>query len=167
MYPPTKWENMMNIGQAAKLANISAKMIRYYEQTGLIPKANRSNAGYRHYTLSDVESFHLIRRARDLGFSTEQISALLLLWRDSDRASANVKAMALTHLTELKQKITELQNMAQTLEKLTQHCHGNNQPDCPIIASLTEPTINTEKNATKTSRFGAYASLPSNKRISS
>ncbi|WP_413494552.1 Cu(I)-responsive transcriptional regulator [Morganella psychrotolerans] len=144
----------MNIGQAAKLANISAKMIRYYEQIGLIPKANRSDSGYRRYSLSDVESFHLIRRARDLGFSTDQISALLLLWRDSDRTSANVKEMALTHLSELKKKITELQDMAQTLEQLTQHCSGNNQPDCPIITSLTEPVMNTEKNTSRSTRFG-------------
>ncbi|MBP6122052.1 MULTISPECIES: Cu(I)-responsive transcriptional regulator [Providencia] len=146
----------MNIGQAAKLSGISAKMIRYYEQTGLIPKARRSDAGYRHYSSSDVESFHLIRRARDLGFSTEQISALLILWRDSHRTSADVKLMALTHLSELKEKITELQDMAHTLEQLTQNCHGNDQPDCPIITSLIEPTGKMDKKGTKLSQFNRY-----------
>lgn len=144
----------MNIGQAAKLAGISAKMVRYYEQTGLLPKANRTHAGYRYYNQSDVESFHLIRRARDLGFSSEQISTLLQLWRDNERASASVKAMALTHLNELNTKITELQTMAAALEHLAKNCQGNDKPDCSIIAGLTKPTNGINKEAARSSRFG-------------
>lgn len=144
----------MNIGQAAKLAGISAKMVRYYEQTGLLPKAKRTDAGYRRYTLSDVESFHLIRRARDLGFSSEQISTLLALWRDNDRASVHVKAMALTHLTELNKKIIELQNMANALEHLANNCQGNDKPDCSIITGLVRPVESTAKASAKPPRFG-------------
>ncbi|MDO9101400.1 MAG: Cu(I)-responsive transcriptional regulator [Candidatus Nitrotoga sp.] len=147
----------MNIGQAAKLSGVSAKMIRYYEQIGLIPKAIRSDAGYRHYSLPDVHSLHFIRRARDLGFSVEQISALLILWRDRDRASADVKAMALSHVAGLKVKIAELQAMAQTLEHLADHCHGNDRPDCPILTDLAEPTAVAEQRSQtphKTPRFG-------------
>ena len=147
----------MNIGQAAKLSGVSAKMIRYYEQIGLIPKAIRSDAGYRHYSLPDVHSLHFIRRARDLGFSVEQISALLILWRDRDRASADVKAMALSHVAGLKVKIAELQAMAQTLEHLADHCHGNDRPDCPILADLAEPTAAVEQCSLaphRTPRFG-------------
>jgi len=131
----------MNIGQAAKFSGVSAKMIRYYEEIGLIPKATRSDAGYRNYSTPDAHSLLFIRRARDLGFSVEQISELLVLWRDRDRASADVKAMALSHVTGLKAKIAELQAMAQTLEHLADHCHGNDRPDCPIIADLAEPTV--------------------------
>lgn len=130
----------MNIGEAAKFSGVSAKMIRYYEQIGLVPQAARSDSGYRHYSSSDVHSLRYIRRARDLGFSVEQISELLVLWRDRDRASADVKAMALSHVAGLKAKIAELQAMAQTLEHLADHCHGNDRPDCPIIADLAEPT---------------------------
>ena len=130
----------MNIGQAAKFSGVSAKMIRYYEQIRLIPQAIRSDAGYRHYSSPDVHSLRFIRRARDLGFSVEQISTLLVLWHDRDRASADVKAMALSHAAGLKAKVAELQAMAQTLEHLADHCHGNDRPDCPILADLAEPT---------------------------
>lgn len=135
----------MNIGQAAKLSGVSAKMIRYYEQIGLIPEAIRSDAGYRNYSSPEVHSLRFIRRARDLGFSVEQISALLVLWRDHDRASADVKAMALSHAAGLKAKIAELQAMAQTLEHLANHCHGNDRPDCPILTDLAEPAAAAEQ----------------------
>ncbi len=128
----------MNIGQAAKASGVSAKMIRYYEQTGLIPKAVRSDAGYRNYSPSDVHTLRFIRRARDLGFPVEQIAELLTLWRDRSRASADVKAVALGHVEALKAKIAELEAMARTLEHLAATCHGDDRPDCPIIGDLAE-----------------------------
>ncbi len=128
----------MNIGQAARFSGVSAKMIRYYEQIGLIPKALRSDAGYRNYSSPDAHSLRFIRCARDLGFSIEQISKLLALWRDRGRASADVKAIARSHVAGLKAKIVELQAMAQALEHLADQCHGNDHPDCPIISDLAE-----------------------------
>jgi MerR family copper efflux transcriptional regulator len=147
----------VNIGEAAKFSGVSAKMIRYYEQIGLITQAVRSDAGYRHYSLPDVHCLRFIRRARDLGFSVEQIAALLVLWRDRNRASADVKAMALAHAAGLKAKIAELQAMVQTLEHLADHCHGNDRPDCPILADFAEPTAAAEKvpqTPHRTPRFG-------------
>ncbi|PHV05724.1 Cu(I)-responsive transcriptional regulator [Janthinobacterium sp. BJB412] len=149
----------MNIGEAAKASGVSAKMIRYYEQVRLMPQAVRSDAGYRHYSSSDVQSLRFIRRARDLGFSVERIAVLLTLWRDRDRASADVKAMALSHVAALEAKIAELQAMAQTLEHLAQHCHGNARPDCPILSDLAEPTAaaaarNCSQAAHRAPRFG-------------
>jgi len=128
----------MNIGQAGKASGVSAKMIRYYEQTGLIPKALRSDAGYRNYSPADVHTLRFIRRSRDLGFSVEQIGELLALWRDRGRASADVKAMALSHVAGLKAKIAELQDMTRTLEHLAEHSHGDDRPECPIIEELAE-----------------------------
>ena len=159
----------MNIGQAAKLSGVSTKMIRYYEQIGLIPQAIRSDAGYRHYSSSDMHSLRYIRRARDLGFSVEQIAELLVLWRDRDRASADVKAMALSHVAALKAKIAELQAMAQTLEHLAEHCHGNDRPDCPIIADLAEPTAaaaaeQPSQAPHRTPRFGVDTPASSRRR---
>ncbi|MGH8085861.1 MAG: Cu(I)-responsive transcriptional regulator [Lysobacter sp.] len=147
----------MNIGQVAKSSGVSAKMIRYYEQIGLIPKAVRSDAGYRNYSSSDANTLRFIRRARDLGFSVEQISELLALWRDRERASSDVKTVALAHVAGLKAKIAELQAMAQTLEHLADHCHGNDRPDCPIIADFAEPTAAAEQRSQaphRTPRFG-------------
>ena len=123
----------MNIGQAAKASGISAKMIRYYEAIGLIGSAERTAAGYRTYGASDVHTLRFIRRARDLGFSVEQMGDLLALWRDRSRASADVKAIALTHIEELDRKAQALQDMSRTLKHLAEYCHGDKRPDCPIL----------------------------------
>jgi Cu(I)-responsive transcriptional regulator len=123
----------MNIGQAAKASGISAKMIRYYEGIGLIGSAERTAAGYRTYGASDVHTLRFIRRARDLGFSVEQMGDLLALWRDRSRASADVKAITLTHIEELDRKAQALKEMSQTLKHLADHCHGDRRPDCPIL----------------------------------
>lgn len=128
----------MNIGQAAKASGVSAKMIRYYEQTGLIPQAARRDTGYRDYGENDVHRLRFIRRARDLGFTVEQIGDLLSLWNDRSRASADVKALALGHVEALRAKVAEIQGMIATLETLAASCHGDDRPDCPIIAGLEE-----------------------------
>ena len=126
----------MNIGQASQATGISAKMIRYYETIGLITPASRTAAGYRTYAEQDLHTLKFIRRARGLGFSVEQMHELLALWRDRKRASADVKRVALQHVEELERKAAELQQMADTLKHLAQHCHGNERPDCPIIDEL-------------------------------
>lgn len=126
----------MNIGAAAKASGVSAKMIRYYEATGLIPPAARTAAGYRAYGAQDVHMLRFIRRARDLGFTVTQIGELLGLWRDRDRQSADVKRLALAHVEDLRRRVRELQEMADTLETLAAACHGDGRPDCPILADL-------------------------------
>ena len=129
----------MNIGAAAKASGVSAKMIRYYEEIGLIPPAARTSAGYRQYSDQDVHMLRFIRRARDLGFAVEGIRELLGLWRDQSRHSADVKRLALAHVTDLRRKIAELEDMAATLETLARACHGNDRPDCPILSELEAP----------------------------
>lgn len=126
----------MTIGEASHASGVSAKMIRYYERIGLIPNAVRSESGYRHYAPKDIHTLRFIRRARDLGFSIHAITRLLDLWWDRARASAEVKRIALDHVSELKGKITELQAMVSTLEHLAEHCRGDHRPDCPIMDDL-------------------------------
>ena len=99
----------MNIGDAAKASGVSAKMIRYYEQIGLIPPAGRTHAGYRDYTEKDVHVLRFVRRARDLGFSVAEIDGLLQLWRNRRRRSADVKRIALDHIEDLQRRIADMQ----------------------------------------------------------
>ena len=126
----------MNIGMAAKASGVSAKMIRYYEATGLIPQAGRTGSGYRAYTDKDVHKLRFVRRARDLGFSVEQIGTLLKLWEDRSRSSSDVKRVALAHVESLRERALRLEEMAATLQHLADHCRGNDRPDCPIIEEL-------------------------------
>ena len=126
----------MNIGQAAKHSGLSAKMIRYYESIGLLRPAGRSASGYRTYGTDDLHRLGFIRRARDLGFSLEEVGRLLSLWQDRQRASADVKALASAHVQELNRKITELSELRDTLQSLVEHCQGNDRPDCPILSDL-------------------------------
>ena len=123
----------MNIGDAAKASGVSAKMIRHYESVGLFPHAARTEAGYRRYGDKEIGTLRFIRHSRDLGFSIEQIRALLGLWQDRQRPSRQVKALAQAHLAELDAKLAELQAMKATLEHLVHCCHGDDRPDCPII----------------------------------
>ncbi|EPG73872.1 Cu(I)-responsive transcriptional regulator [Leptospira fainei serovar Hurstbridge str. BUT 6] len=126
----------MNIGELSKLTAISAKLIRHYESIGLIPKAYRTESGYRIYEDNDVHTLRFIKRARGLGFSLQEIKQLLGLWRNKSRASAQVKALAMSHVKEMEEKIAELQGMCATLRHLSKHCHGDNRPDCPILEEL-------------------------------
>jgi MerR family copper efflux transcriptional regulator len=124
------------IGEAAKASGMSAKMIRYYEDIGLLPRAPRSEGNYRHYDARSVHALRFIRRARDLGFPVPAIARLMALWQDRSRASAEVKALAEEHIGGLQAKIAEMAAMVRTLEHLAAHCQGDDRPDCPILDDL-------------------------------
>ncbi len=127
---------VFNIGEAARASGVSAKMIRHYESIGLIGAARRTDAGYRVYTGQDVRVLQFVHRGRALGFSLDQIRDLLALWQDKDRASADVRALARTHIEELNRKIAEMEAMRRTLESLAASCHGDARSDCPILDDL-------------------------------
>ena len=129
-------ENAMNIGQAAKATGISAKMIRYYEDSGLIGPVARTEAGYRIYGPRDIHTLGFIKRSRDMGFSVERIGELLQLWRDRSRHSADVKCMALEHVAVMQRRIAELQDMVATVRTLADGCAGDERPDCPILNDI-------------------------------
>jgi MerR family copper efflux transcriptional regulator len=126
----------VKIGEAAERSGVKAKMIRYYESIGLLAPAPRRDNTYRDFDARDVHDLRFIRRARSLGFSIEEITRLLTLWRDKSRPSREVKEIASTHIDSLQQRISELQSMVSTLQHLSHHCHGDHRPDCPILDDL-------------------------------
>lgn len=126
----------MNIGEVAALSSVNSKMIRRYEEQGIIPKAGRSLSGYRQYTEKDVHVLRFIKRARELGFSMKDIKQLISLWKNKSRPSSQVKNIALKHRMVLEKKLQEIQSMLNTINNLVLHCHGDERPDCPIIDEL-------------------------------
>lgn len=127
---------LVTIGQAAKQTGLSAKMIRHYEEAGLLKKANRTDAGYRLYSSQQLQQLSFIKQARTLGFSVAQVSSLLDLWRNPQRSSKEVKQLAEQHLDEIKQKVAELQQMQKVLQQLADSCCGDDQPQCAILDGL-------------------------------
>ena len=124
------------IGQAAERAGVSARMVRHYEGLGLLAGVARTDSGYRQYTEADVHSLRFIRRARDLGFSMDEIAQLLGLWQDKARASSQVKQIAQKHIDNLAERIAAMQAMQRSLQTLVGCCHGDERPDCPILDDL-------------------------------
>ena len=130
----------MHIGAIARKSGIPAKTIRYYESIGLIDSAARTESGYRVYGPEDVHTLRFVQRARGLGFSVGDVGKLLTLWRDRQRSSAQVKALAESHVAQIDHKIAELQAMRDTLVHLVERCHGDDRPDCPILEDLAGDT---------------------------
>lgn len=127
----------MNIGDVSKQAGLPAKTIRYYEDIGLV-KPLRDPNGYRAFRPSDVHKLVFLGRSRALGFTIEDCRALLALWEDQDRASADVRAIAKDHLAQIETKIADLEAMRNTLSDLVRDCAGDSRPDCPILQKLED-----------------------------
>ena len=126
----------MNIGEAADGSGVTAKMIRYYESIGLLPKAGRRASGYREYEEEDVHRLRFVKRARELGFSMARIKALLALWGDARRSNADVRRVAAEHVAELQEQAFKLQDMIAVLRHLIEACSKGDRPHCPIILEL-------------------------------
>jgi MerR family copper efflux transcriptional regulator len=126
----------VNIGVASRMSGVSAKMVRHYELLGLLPAVNRTDAGYRQYSEAEVHTLRFIRRARELGFSMDEIGELVGLWHNRRRASASVRRVAQKHADDLAQRIEAMQAMQRTLKHLIHCCHGDDRPDCPILDDL-------------------------------
>ncbi len=127
----------MNIGTASAHTGVSAKMIRYYEEIGLVPKPLRRDSGYRDYGEADVHRLRFIHRARELGFSIERIRDLLRLWNDRRRPSREVKKVAQEHIADLEAQIARMHGLLATLKHLANSCEGNSRPHCPILEGLS------------------------------
>ena len=125
----------MNIGLASQMSGLPSKTIRYYEEIELI-KPDRADNGYRDYSDNDIHRLRFLQRSRSLGFSIEECRLLLSLYEDDRRASADVKSIAQDKIAEVDRKISELKALRKTLATLSENCHGDSRPDCPIIDDL-------------------------------
>lgn len=125
----------MNIGDVADKTGLPAKTIRYYEDIKLV-KPSRAANGYRDYADADIHRLAFIQRSRSLGFTIEECRLLLSLYEDKERASADVKTLALEKIEEIDRKVKELQSLKSTLKSLADHCHGDDRPECPIIDDI-------------------------------
>ncbi|MEQ8320860.1 MAG: Cu(I)-responsive transcriptional regulator [Rhodospirillales bacterium] len=126
----------MNVREAAERSGLPSKTIRYYDDIGLVVPDRRNN-GYRDYDNQSVQKLAFLKRARQLGFSIDDCRQLLSLYEDKDRASADVKALAETHLAEIDKRLAELEHLRGTLKHLIHACRGDDRPDCPILADLS------------------------------
>jgi len=131
-------DGFLNIGEAARASGVSAKMIRHYEDIGVLPQPPRTAAGYRLYRDTDVHTLRFVQRARELGFPMKEVGALVGLWRNARRSSADVHRLAGRHLAALERKIEQMEAMRRTLRHLLHACHGDERPDCPILEDLAE-----------------------------
>ena len=127
----------VTIGVLARRASVGIDTIRYYEREGLLPKPQRRASGYRDYDSGTVERLRFIRRAKDLGFTLEEIRELLALSRDRERGVKSVKQRAQARLGEVEQRIRELQRMKHGLKQLIDACPGHGALEhCPILRAL-------------------------------
>lgn len=128
----------VTIGEASTKTGVSAKMIRHYEEIGLLPKSKRTEAGYRVYKEDDLHNLVFIRRARALGFSMVQIKKLINLWLNKSRKSSDVKKITQDHIQELEKKLEETQQMLNALKSMSSCCHGDQRAECPILENLSK-----------------------------
>ena len=128
----------MNIGAIAKRANLPTKTVRYYADIGLVTPSGRSEAGYRIYTDVELNKLRFVRSARSFGFTVEECRELLGLYENRERSSRDVKRMALQRIGEIEDKMAELQSLHDELSRLASSCHGDDRPDCPILAGLSK-----------------------------
>lgn len=145
----------MNIGEVAKLSGVNAKAIRYYESIGLVPEPERTDSGYRQYSRQDVDRLRLVGRARRLGFAIEEVRRLVDIYADKERASSDVKSMVLQHVSEIDQKIAELNSIRQTLLELARRCQDDREPDCRILEELSTDRANVDDRRRPAARDSA------------
>lgn len=124
------------IGSVSKDSGVHVETIRYYERIGLIPRQQRTSSGRRIYGPDDKQRLVFIRRCRELGFSLEEIRALLDLAVSGNRTCQEVREMTESHLQAVRSRISDLKRMEASLKALSRSCDDGESPDCPILARL-------------------------------
>jgi MerR family mercuric resistance operon transcriptional regulator len=128
----------IRIGELSRRTGCNIETIRYYERIGLLPRPLRSEARYRLYNSDDVHRLTFVRRARELGFSLDDVRALLALSADQGRETcAEVREVAARHLADVRAKVADLRAMERVLADAVRQCDAGEIPGCPLIASLS------------------------------
>jgi Cu(I)-responsive transcriptional regulator len=135
----------MNIGELARAAATKAETIRYYERIGLMPPPPRTAGNYRDYSAGHVSCLAFTRRARDLGFSIEQIRALLDLADQKEHSCEAVDAIAREHLADVKRKLADLSTLRRELESLIGHSRHGTVAECRILEALAPAAVNMKR----------------------
>ena len=130
----------MRRGELAQQSGCNIETVRFYEKQGLLPAPPRTAGGHRDYTPEHLKRLTFIRRSRELGFTLGEVRSLLGLVDGGDWTCAEVRAMTLEHLAEVRRKITDLQKLALILDDMAAQCNGGAVPECPIIDALLEGT---------------------------
>jgi Cu(I)-responsive transcriptional regulator len=134
----------MNIAEAARRAGLTPKAIRFYEAQGLL-RPNRAANGYRAFGDADVHTLRFLKRARDLGFSVEECRALLALYHETGRSSAEVKKLAENRVAEIDRRLADLASIRAALAHLAEACNGDDRPECPILEDLASDADHDEE----------------------
>ena len=128
----------IQIGELSRRTGCNIVTIRYYEQIALLPVPARSAGRYRVYDTADVRRLAFIRRARELGFTLDEVRTLLSLSADDGQDTcANVREVAERHLADIRAKIADLRAMEHVLADAVRHCAAGQVPGCPIIEALS------------------------------
>ena len=125
-----------SIGRLSKHSGCKIETIRYYEKIGLLPAPPRTAGGHRLYAEDHARRLGFIRRSRQLGFSLDEIRALLGLADDDEYNCDKVKVITLHHLQSVRNKIKDLRKLERTLKTISDDCGGGIAPSCPIIEAL-------------------------------
>ena len=128
----------MHIGRLAAQANVSVDTVRYYERAQLLPPPSRTVSGYRMYPATAVERLRFIRRAKELGFSLDEIRDLLTLSDQRETGVASIRGIAAQRLADVEARLAELERLRDGLKHLVDACPGHGDPDqCPILNAFT------------------------------
>ncbi|MGK9168220.1 helix-turn-helix domain-containing protein [Inquilinus limosus] len=128
----------LTVGALAVAAGIHLETVRYYERIGLMPPPARTASGYRIYGAEHVRRLSFIRRARELGFGTGEVKALLSLAEPAQASCAQVRALTLAHLDAVRAKISDLRRLEAILSNTVEKCSGDVTPSCPVLDMLTQ-----------------------------
>jgi MerR family transcriptional regulator, mercuric resistance operon regulatory protein len=128
----------MRRAELAQRSGCNIETVRFYEKRGFLPPPPRTAGGHRDYAPDHLRRLTFIRRSRELGFTLHEVRSLLTLVDGSDSTCAEVRAITLEHLADVRRKITDLENLAQTLEDMAAQCDGGTVPVCPVIEALSQ-----------------------------